>query len=118
MTHLEKAAALRGDENMHYNCFQAVLLTFCEEYGLDPEVALRSGTFLNSGMRSGATCGAVAGALAVLGLAGAEGPAAGELLRRFRERNGNLNCAQLLQSAKERGEEKKPHCDRMVYDAV
>ena len=29
-----------------------------------------------------------------------------------------LDCAGLLALAKERGEVRKPHCDRMVYDAV
>lgn len=118
MTHLEKAKALRADEEIHYNCFQAVLLPFCQEYGLDPDIAMRTGTFLNAGMRHGSACGAVAGALAVLGLAGKDGQAGPELLRRFREKNGELACSELLKAATARGEERKPHCDRMVCDAV
>ena len=39
-------------------------------------------------------------------------------MRRFRERNRALDCADLLRMARENGEERKPHCDRMVYDAV
>ena len=41
-----------------------------------------------------------------------------EFQRRFREQAGAMDCADLLRAAKERGEEKKPHCDRMVALAV
>ena len=34
MTHLEKAKALRGDTQTHYNCAQAVLVSFCDKIGL------------------------------------------------------------------------------------
>lgn len=118
MTHLDRAKALREDKEVHYNCFQATVLPFCEEYGLDADAAMRAGTFLNAGVRHGSVCGAVAGAMAVLGLAEADNRRGLELLRRFREKNGSLTCAELLKAAAERGEEKKPHCDRMVYDAV
>ena len=118
MTHLEDARALRGDPNIHFNCFQAALLPFAEEYGLDRETAFRLGRFLNAGMHCGQICGAVAGALAALGLSGDGGQRNMELLRRFREKNGSVNCAELLRAAAARGEERKPHCDRMVYDAV
>ena len=40
------------------------------------------------------------------------------LLRRFKENNQELDCANLLRLAKDRGEERKPHCDRMVFEAV
>ena len=71
-----------------------------------------------SGMRHGSTCGAVTGALMVLGLAGKGADEATALMRRFREKNQVLDCANLLRLAKERGEERKCHCDRMVYEAV
>ena len=41
-----------------------------------------------------------------------------EFMRRFRTKNGVLDCASLLRAAKERGEVRKEHCDRMVFDAV
>ena len=69
-------------------------------------------------MKHGATCGAVTGALMVLGLAGKGNAAASELMRRFREHNQVLDCATLLRLAAERGEDRKCHCDRMVYEAV
>ena len=58
------------------------------------------------------------GALMVLGLAGKGADEATALMRRFREKNQVLDCANLLRLAKERGEERKCHCDRMVYEAV
>jgi len=51
-----------------YNCAEAVLLICSERYGLDltqKEIALLSA--FGGGMGTGRTCGAVAGALAVLG---------------------------------------------------
>ena len=35
-----------------------------------------------------------------------------------RTENGSIDCAALLRAAYERGEEKKPHCDRMVQQCV
>ena len=54
-------------------------------------------------MRHGSTCGAVTGALMVLGLAGKGADEATALMRRFREKNQVLDCANLLRLAKERG---------------
>ena len=69
-------------------------------------------------MRRGATCGAVTGALMVLGMRGGDAAAAKELTDKFQEKNGCLDCAQLLAAAARRGEERKPHCDGMVHEAV
>ena len=118
MDYLEKAKALRSEESVHHNCAQATLLTFSEHLGLSEETARGVTTFFNVGIRCGAMCGAVSGALMVLGLAGADDKAAAELIAKFREKNGYINCAELLKAARERGEERKPHCDRMVYDGV
>jgi C_GCAxxG_C_C family probable redox protein len=116
--YLEKAKALRADTATHYNCCQAALMPFCEKYGLDPEAGRKAGAFFGSGMRCGSVCGAVTGALMALGLSGADDKAGPELLRQFKEKNGYLNCAELLKAAADRGEPRKDHCDRMVYDAV
>ena len=118
MDYVEKARALRADPAVHYNCCQAVLVTFADRLGLTPEQANALGAHFGSGMRHGSTCGAVTGALMVLGLAGKGADEATALMRRFREKNQVLDCANLLRLAKERGEERKCHCDRMVYEAV
>ena len=118
MNRREQAAALRADTQAHYNCCQSVLIPFCQECGISEEEALKLGSHFGNGMKHASTCGAVTAALMVLGLAGKNGDAASELLRRFREKNRALDCGSLLRIAKENGEERKPHCDRMVFDAV
>lgn len=118
MERMEEVRALRADPQVHYNCCQAVLVPFCQACGLSREQAFALGSNFGSGMRHGSTCGAVTGALMVLGMAGADGQAAAELLRRFRAQNQALDCASLLRMAHERGEERKSHCDRMVFEAV
>ena len=118
MDRMEECKALRGDTEVHYNCAQAVLIPFREVCGVDRETARNLGAHFGSGMRCGGMCGAVTGALMVLGMAEADEAATMALLRKFREKNGALNCAELLKAAKDRGEARKPHCYRMVYDAV
>ena len=118
MDRMEACRALRGDAKVHYNCAQAVLVPFADQCGLDEKAAFQLGANFGAGMRHGSTCGAVTGALRVLGLAGKGADEATALMRRFREKNQVLDCANLLRLAKERGEERKCHCDRMVYEAV
>lgn len=118
MTHLEHAAALRADKTTHYNCAQSVLIPFAREAGLTEEQANALAENFGAGMRHGATCGAVTGALMALGALGYGEEKTRELLRSFREREGDLTCARLLAIGKEKGVEKKPHCDSMVLAAV
>lgn len=114
----EQAQMLRDDQSVHYNCCQAVLIPYAEECGLTPEQAGRLGSHFGGGMRHGGTCGAVSGAMMVLGMRGKGEEQARELLRRFQEKNTCLDCARLLKKAAEEGEPRKTHCDRMVAQAV
>lgn len=118
MKHMEHARRLRAITEKHYNCCQSVLVPFAEEIGMSEEQAYALGAHFGSGMRHGSTCGALTGALMVLGAMGYGEQEAQALLRDFREKNGYTDCAHLLVNAKERGEEKKPHCDRLVYECV
>lgn len=118
MTHLEHAAALRADTSTHYNCAQSVLIPFAKEAGLTEEQANALASNFGSGMRCGATCGAVTGALMALGILGYGEAESRELMRAFREREGDLACAALLTIGKEKGLSKKDHCDSMVFAAV
>lgn len=119
MTKLERAAALRGDPQRHYNCCQSVLLPFAEELGMDAEAAAGIGEHFGSGMRRGSVCGAVTGGLMALGLAGMGGEQTAQAFQAaFRARARDLDCAALLAAAATRGEEKKPFCDNLVYLAV
>lgn len=51
-----------------FNCSQAILSTYCEQFGLDYETALKIATGFGGGMHINGTCGAVTGAFMVLGL--------------------------------------------------
>lgn len=118
MDRMEETRGLRARTDIHYNCCQSVLTPFRDLCGLSPEEAYHLGAHFGAGMKHGGTCGAVTGALMVLGMAGADNDAALELMRRFRAKNQTLECTELLRLASQRGEERKCHCDRMVYEAV
>ena len=89
-------------------CSQAVLGAYCGRYGLDQNQAMRVSAAFAGGMRMAETCGAVSGALMVLGLAHCDDScrtadgrkrAYAEVIaftRAFREREGALDCRDLL----------------------
>lgn len=54
--------------NRGFNCAQSVLGVFCEKYCVNKETALKMASGLGSGFRSGEICGAVSGAILVIGL--------------------------------------------------
>ena len=92
-----------------FSCSQAVATVFAEDQGLPVETALRLSQGFGGGMaRMADTCGAVTGAILVLGLkhgrTRADDNAAKErtydlvreLARRFKARHGSLDCRDLL----------------------
>ena len=84
------------------NCAQAVLLAFCEDYGMERETALTIAAGFGSGMAGlRETCGTVTGANMVIGLANGKNRMDAnrtfrEFADRFREKNGSLVCKELL----------------------
>lgn len=116
----ERCYELRNDKDTHYNCAQAVFIPFAEKKGIPAEQAAAITANFGSGMRMGATCGAITGGLMVLGLYGRGGAAdSSEFIRRMRERHeGRTQCKDLLAQEVHSAEEKKAHCDGMVYEAV
>lgn len=109
---------LRASTDVHYNCCQSVLLPFAEEMGMTKDQLYSLGEFFNHGMRHGSVCGAVSGAMMVLGALGRDEKEAAALLRRFQEKHGATDCAALLKSSHDRGEPRKPHCDGLVCEMV
>ena len=92
-----------------FNCAQAVLLAHGPALGIEPADCLRLAAPFGAGMaRTGSTCGAVTGALMVIGLRLGHTVAddlatkercyevARDFLARFRERNGSVICKELL----------------------
>ena len=123
--------------NDGFNCSQAILSTYCGEFGMDKKTALRISCSLGAGMgRLQETCGAVSGAYLLIGLKYGkvlkdDDPAkektyamVQEFSRLFTERNSTTKCRELLgidlingdrQTALERV---KSICPRMVKDAA
>lgn len=91
-----------------FNCSQAVLGSYSEQFGLDCEKAFKVATGFGGGMRMSDVCGAVTGAFMVLGLKygnttaedkGAKEKAyemVVEFTNRFKARNGSVICRDLL----------------------
>jgi len=102
-TPVESAVAIF---NQSFNCSQAVFSAYAEQFGLDMETALKLASPFGGGVaRRGEMCGAVTGALLVLGLAcGTDKPAgkdeiyrhAQEFMRLFEEKHGSLLCRDLI----------------------
>ena len=137
MTRADEAVTLfRGD----FNCAQSVLSTFAPEFGLDRDTALKIATPLGGGLsHMREVCGAVAGALLVIGLKygmsrdrdlRTKERAYGlsrEFCSRFTDRNGSVNCHKLIGydlGSSEEYETAKAEdvfekvCTKLVRDAV
>ena len=123
--------------NEGFNCSQAILSTYCGEFGLDREAALRLACGLGAGMgRLQETCGAVSGAYLVIGLkygqcerddsAAKEKTYAlvREFAKRFEAKNKTTNCRELLDVDLIGGDRQivtgrvKQLCPKMVQDAA
>ena len=118
--YLARARKLRANTTLPYNCAQAVLLPFAEDLGMSEEDVMRIAVHFGGGMKMGSVCGAVTGGLMALGLAGLDKPQiANAFCRKIRDNHeGMLDCKDLLKANAQRGGEKKPHCDGMVYELV
>jgi len=89
-------------------CSQAVCGTYGPRYGLDEDQGMRIAAAFAGGMRIAETCGAVTGALMVLGLAHCSEScrtaeerkpayaAALTFFEQFKKRHGSLSCRELL----------------------
>lgn len=123
--------------NDGFNCSQAVLSTYCEEFGMDKKTALQVACGLGAGMgRLQETCGAVSGAYLLIGLkfdkfSKEDEPAkektyamVREFATLFEERNKTTNCHKLLGIDLIHGdrqtavEQVKNICPKMVQDAA
>jgi C_GCAxxG_C_C family probable redox protein len=104
--HRERAAECFGSG---FSCSQAVFAAFSEDLGLDREMALRIAQPFGGGIAgTGSTCGAVSGALLVIGLKHgrrrAEDNAAkektyalvSEFIDGFKARHGSIVCRELI----------------------
>ena len=123
--------------NSGFDCSQAILSTYCEDFGLDKETALKISCGLAVGMaRLGHTCGAVSGAYLAISLKygkclledNAAKEKTFELIqefdRRFIAKHGSTNCRDLvgvdfLTGDKEFAKQQvKKICPTLVKDAA
>lgn len=118
--YLDRAKELRAITEVHYNCAQSVVVPFAKDAGITEDTAMRMAVNFGSGMKRASVCGAITGGLMVLGLFGVDDAGTvGTYYSKLKERHeGYLDCADLLRINKQKGQEKKPHCDAMVYECV
>jgi len=122
-----------------WSCSQAVTCAFAKDFGIDEKTALKLSCGLGGGMgHTGNTCGAVSGALMVIGmkygrtalddLASKEKTyeIAQRFMKEFRRRNHSINCTELIgydlsnpEALAEAREKKAFHgkCSKFVGDA-
>ena len=106
---MSKADCAVGCFSSGFNCSQAVLSSFCEQLGLDRDLALKLSCSFGGGMgRMAETCGAVTGAFMLIGLKHGKCRIGDDeskektyaLVRDFAERfmglNGSIKCKELL----------------------
>jgi C_GCAxxG_C_C family probable redox protein len=113
-----------------FNCSQAVLGSYSEQFGLDCSHAFKLAAGFGGGMRMGQTCGAVTGAFMVLGLKYGSAAAKdqrskaktnekiSEYISRFKARNGSLLCKELLGCDISRSEGMKKAQKKGLFDSV
>lgn len=118
--YLEKAKELRAIVEPHHNCAQSVLMAFSGEIGISDEQAYKVASNFGAGMKCASVCGAITGALMAMGLLGIDNPeCVKELFNAIKTNHDNcIDCADLLRINKEKGGDKKAHCDAMVYECV
>lgn len=117
---MKRAQELRAIETPHYNCAQSVLLPFAPDAGITETAAYALSANFGGGMKMGSVCGAITGGLMVLGLYGVDDPdTIADYYCRLRTAHQDLlDCAPLLALNEQRGGDKKPYCDGLVFECV
>jgi len=105
MSNVEKAVEVFKEG---FSCSQAVLGACCEQFGLDKKTAYKISSGFGGGMHLDQTCGAVTGALMVIGLKYGRTRAddieakmktakmTNEFAKKFRARHGSISCTELI----------------------
>ena len=134
--HAEKAVDYYSN---NFNCTQGVFTTYAIEHGIDEKLALKLATNFGGGARKGELCGAVSGALMVLGLLYGHSESddldtkakayamSEEYMNRFIQKNGSVVCRELRGYDLSKPEEKavimeknlfRTLCPEMIRSAV
>ncbi len=114
----------------NFNCAQSVFAAYAVEHGVDEKFALALATCFGGGARKGEMCGAVSGALMVLGLlyGHAESDDAGmkakayamtnEFMDRFIRKNKSVVCRELLKYDMSKSEEREKIIEKNLFRTV
>lgn len=104
----KKSSQTIAPENSPFNCAQKVFGAFCEDYGIPRLQGIQMTSALGGGLRAGEACGALVGALLVVGLKYGMTDSddnvrkalcdekAKEIAFKFREMNEHIACRDLL----------------------
>lgn len=114
MNHLDEVKKIRNTTNC--NCTQSLWVAFAPEMKVETEEVKKMGKFFGSGMLQGSVCGALSGALMILGKCGGSQKQALDLIKTFREKHGTTDCAALLREATKKGITRKEHCDELIFE--
>jgi C_GCAxxG_C_C family probable redox protein len=115
----------------HFSCSQALLSAYCERYGLSRHLALRLAEGFGGGLGGlGQTCGAITGAMMVIGLAHGRSSAddatakvatvlrVRQLVARFEAQHGTVACRDLIGCEIDTPEKVARARERGVFDTV
>lgn len=103
----EQAEQAQRLHNKGYNCAQAVVCAYCDQFGLDEETAFKMAEGFGLGMGLMEVCGALSAAFMLAGVQGSEGPGScgatkgatykttKTLAKAFSEKNGTYLCREL-----------------------
>ena len=132
----EKALMVFGSG---FNCAQAVISVFCEDYSLNQCTAAKLACGLGGGFRSGDICGAVSGAILVIGLKHGQGVVddvvskklcyakTEEFLKAYKNDNNSIVCRELLgidistEEGRKQAQDQnlfRVKCDKLVESAI
>ena len=124
----ERVAEIKDKHTRGYNCAQIVLCSYAEELGIDEETLFRISEGFGAGMGGMTeTCGAISGAVAIMGFAmsdGMENPKtkgqtyklSREIAKRFGEKNTTTVCGTLKGIGSDKGPLRS--CPGCIDDAV
>lgn len=128
---MEKSEKAKEFFRSHFNCAQSVLLAFAPDYGLPEVMASRIAQAFGGGLaRQGEICGAVTGAMMVIGLKyGKIRPEDNEarektysltqkFLAHFKRKHGAINCRQLLGIDLSQASGYEQACAQGLFDSI
>ncbi|MGI6579698.1 MAG: C-GCAxxG-C-C family protein [Saccharofermentanales bacterium] len=104
----EKVQKARELHESGFNCSQSVLGSFCDRFGIDEQILMKLACGFGGGIQCGEVCGAVSGAIMVVGLKYGQSVAGDqdskkkcyeitlEFMEEYSKRKGTVLCRELL----------------------